>query len=552
MCLFWLFLLLAPSVAAAQETPETGSLEGRVLHALTREPVPRAALTLTLEGRPGHPLEARPPERQASTDADGRFRFDALPPGRYYLRARKAGFLFQYYNPLPRGSGAAPIPITASATPASLEMLLFPQAVVSGRVLDENGEPAERVYVALESLEYTFLGRRRPWPVHSAPTDDQGEFRFPGLAPGRYYLWIRPRPSLMVEGFPTPRDPNTETELDFIPFYYPNAPDLESATPIDLEPGTELTGILIRPRKFPTFRVQGRVAGHDRPDAPSGLTLFPFHGSPITAITGRHANVLPDGSFEFAGVAPGRYYIAAQRREGVNPWLWHAEVHVGRQDVSNITVEYTPPARIACQILIEGDDTQEPTPSPIVASLMPLDGPLLATPRGWSEHRREFTIENAVPGHYWLQIGGRPQPDSWLKTILFDGREVTDSGVVVLPGASSRLSLVFAPGAASLSGMVTNPDGEPVPGVTVALVPERPNPTRPDLYPQAAATASGAFELHDLAPGRYLLYAFDHLPPGAHLDPEFLKPHLSRATRLEIEPGGRHQITLRHRATSAK
>ncbi|MCO5352011.1 MAG: carboxypeptidase-like regulatory domain-containing protein [Bryobacteraceae bacterium] len=101
--------------------------------------------------------------------------------------------------------------------------------------------------------------------------------------------------------------------------------------------------------------------------------------------------------------------------------------------------------------------------------------------------------------------------------------------------------------------MVTNPDGEPVPGVTVALVPERPpNPTRPDLYPKPPPPSSGGTNSTTSPPGRYLLYAFDHLPPGAHLDPEFLKPHLSRATRLEIEPGGRHQITLRHRATSAK
>ncbi|MBE7542511.1 MAG: carboxypeptidase regulatory-like domain-containing protein [Solibacteraceae bacterium] len=168
MCLFWLFLLLAPSVAAAQETPETGSLEGRVLHALTREPVPRAALTLTLEGRPGHPLEARPPERQASTDADGRFRFDALPPGRYYLRARKAGFLFQYYNPLPRGSGAASPHHLRH--PASLKKCsLFPQAVV------QRPRPSAKTVNQPRARLSPSVARYVPpaaagWPVHFRPT----------------------------------------------------------------------------------------------------------------------------------------------------------------------------------------------------------------------------------------------------------------------------------------------------------------------------------------------------------------------------------------------
>ncbi|HRJ20318.1 MAG TPA: carboxypeptidase-like regulatory domain-containing protein [Bryobacteraceae bacterium] len=553
MRLLWLCLL--PGLwCAAQETPEPGTLTGIVLDANTGEPVARAALTLSLAARPGLSIDELPPHHETITASNGRFRFIALPPGRYYLRARKAGYLLQHYNPRPRATGAASIPVSAGPAPTQVEMRLLPQAVVSGRVLDENGEPVERAHVALEALEYSPLGRQQLWPTQNTATSDLGEFRFAGLPPGRYYLWTRLRPTLMIEDLPRLRDPDVEIETDYVPVYYPNSPDIEGATPIDLEPGSDIQGLDIRPRKFPVYRISGRVAAHDVPGAPTKLMLFPHQSSPLAALAGPRTRIQPDGRFEFAGVPPGRYHIAALHEggEGRNPWLWQSEVHIGKRDVTNVTIAYNEPARIACDLSIEGDDSDAPTRAPIVVSLMPMEGPIVATPHGRSEHRRTFAIESVVPGHYWVQVSGRPQPDSWLKSIIFDGREVDESGLVLQPGASARLTLVFAPNAASLAGAVVNRDGETVPGVTVALVPERPNPTRRDLYPTAVTSSDGSVELKDLAPGRYFLFAFDHLPPGAHLDPEFLKPHLSRATRLEIEPGGRHQITLRHRATPAK
>ena len=64
-------------------------------------------------------------------------------------------------------------------------------AVITGRVLDEYGEPIADVQVSALRNQFTALGRR---PVNAAAicaTNDIGEFRLFGLSPGQYFC-LRP------------------------------------------------------------------------------------------------------------------------------------------------------------------------------------------------------------------------------------------------------------------------------------------------------------------------------------------------------------------------
>lgn len=540
-----LALAAAGGTLAAQETGERGVLEVQAVNASTGEPLPRTALTLRPFVRAGVPLHERPPVLEATTGPDGVYRFESLEPGTYFLQARKAGYCLRFYNPRPRSWAAAPIVVKGGKESVRVEMALLPQAVITGRVFDEEGEPVAHAAISLERLEYSAHGRFGLHPACTAYTTDLGEFRLAGLTPGRYYLWIRARGELMIAGIPRDRAPEVETEMDYAPVFYPNSTEFAGAQPFDLEPGTEMHGMDVRLRKSPVYRVRGRVQDHGGPGTPGEVRLVAVGQSVFAALTGPQTKVRPDETFEFAGVPPGDYEVQARPAEGVSAGLWRAEVRVGKQDVDNVALERAMPARVSCEVRIEGEEEGGLDQPPVAMTLMPVGGPPWKAVTARPMDGPRLLIENAPPGRYWVQVGGLPGRGMWLKSILADGREAPDEGVVVMPGASFSMTLVFATNAGEVSGVVVDKDGTPVPGSLVTLVPERAGATRMNHYRTATAGIDGRFTLPDAAPGEYRAYAWEDLPGGAQHNPEFLKPHLGRSVKVEVETGGRHEVTLR-------
>src|SRR5436309_4055705 len=90
-----MLLLVARALAGAlvQASATNGAIvSGRVLELGTQAPVAGAQVVLAtqLQGPPPGPFSYRP--KTTTTDADGRFVFLDIEPGRYRLNAQKAGF----------------------------------------------------------------------------------------------------------------------------------------------------------------------------------------------------------------------------------------------------------------------------------------------------------------------------------------------------------------------------------------------------------------------------------------------------------------------------
>jgi hypothetical protein len=178
LCCFLLAAQRSASVPGAAPE-EKCSIEGTVVNALTGEPLKKVHLTL------------RPVDQQngipygANTDAAGHFLTDELDPGRYSLSASRNGFMTQSYSPDGSLRRATPLTLAKGQELKQLVFKLAPQAVVSGRVLDEDGEPLADVSV--EPMLFQYLrGRRQLIPIAGTSTNDLGEFRLHNLSPGKY------------------------------------------------------------------------------------------------------------------------------------------------------------------------------------------------------------------------------------------------------------------------------------------------------------------------------------------------------------------------------
>ncbi len=234
--------------------PETCRIEGQVVNAATGESVKKAEVVLISAGG------GQNQRYTAITTAGGRFAIEDIESGRYRLMAIRSG-----YARLEYGARATARPgVTLSLDPGQdVSGILFriaPQAVIAGRALDEDGDPLPNIQV--QALYYRVVrGRRQIQPGRSASTNDLGEYRIFGLAPGRYYLGATSYEQVNFRN---------GGRQSYAPTYYPGTSNPASATAIDLRAGTVLRGIDITLLKTRLARVRGRLV--------NGLTKRPPRG----------------------------------------------------------------------------------------------------------------------------------------------------------------------------------------------------------------------------------------------------------------------------------
>ena len=138
-------------VPGRQAKTGTGRIRGRILSSETGGPVRRAQVQIS-----GPDIGSK----AAMTDAEGRYEFRDLPAGRFNLSVTKSGFVSMQYGQKRPFEPGRPIEL-AEAQPLDKADVSLPRgSVLSGRVLDEFGEPVADASV--EAMRLQFLnGRRR-------------------------------------------------------------------------------------------------------------------------------------------------------------------------------------------------------------------------------------------------------------------------------------------------------------------------------------------------------------------------------------------------------
>src|SRR5262249_9088852 len=133
--------------------------------------------------------------RTTSTGLDGRYEITDLPAGRYIVRVARNGYLgFQYGQRRPLEQGK-PLQVANKQVVDNIDFSLPRTSVIRGQITDELADPVAGVPVFAMRMAY-FQGRRRLVPMGGGPTtqtDDAGEYRISGLAPGTYFVMAQLR-----------------------------------------------------------------------------------------------------------------------------------------------------------------------------------------------------------------------------------------------------------------------------------------------------------------------------------------------------------------------
>ena len=129
----------------------------------------------------------------------------------------------------------------------------------------------------------------------------------------------------------------------------------------------------------------------------------------------------------------------------------------------------------------------------------------------------------------------------YLKAVLFDGQDITDSGAEFVPGRTyDGLQIVFTQKTTDLSGLLTDDRGKPVLDATVIVFPA--NRDRWNYLSRYIRTmrpdTNGRFTTKNLPPAEdYLIIAVQNLEQGQGSDPEFLTRAREEAKAFSLNEG---------------
>jgi protocatechuate 3,4-dioxygenase beta subunit len=303
--LLFIALSLVGSLVQSAAAPSIAAVSGQVVEEGSGRPVEGAQVTIT-------PSRSGPGDRSRSTitDHEGRYVFDNLEAGQYWVMVQKPGFvLLTLTGPPPM------FDLEPGERRDGVTVTLQKSAVIVGRVLDEHGEPLIDARVeAMQRPPVPGAGLRLPHGlVHagrSAQTNDLGEFRLFGLPPGEYYVMATPSHGLGMS--PPPR------ATTMLPTYFPTTPDPVAAQPINVAGGQTSADIVIRMVGVPAFQVSGvvldeggrpivnamvRLIGEEPATAP--MFMMGRLDQQRTDTSGKFTlNNVPNGTYTLLAVAP--------------------------------------------------------------------------------------------------------------------------------------------------------------------------------------------------------------------------------------------------------
>lgn len=521
------------------------TVEGIVVDALTGAGLRN--VELTLRAAPGA-SQSPASTYYAATDKDGKFEITGVAPGAYRLLARRAGYLQTEYGARASGRQGTTLTLLPAQRMTGLEVRLRRGGAISGRVVDEYGDPVERVMV--RALRYRWSGTERQMSVQaSTSTDDQGHYRLFGLEPGRYYLQVTPGiTSTVASG-----QMGKRARLAYTVVYYPGTTDDSAASPVEIVAGSELSGVDFALARVPAYRVAARVLNVTGSGGRVMAMLRPGRIADSMDRT-RFASVDPkSGRVEFQAVIPGSYLLVAAASESGKQLRGAAHVEVTDRDVTELTINLEPGYELTGEVRMEDSQTADPSRLRIRAAspfLVTLSGPEGSSTFGTNAETAvgpdgRFTLSNVFPDAIQIIVSGLPD-GFYVKSIQLGDRDILESGLDLGAGPpAGPLRVVLSGRAATVSGTVTGPDDKPLGGATVVLIPQSEKRRAiPRYHKYATTNQNGQFTLKNVDPGDYRAFAWEDVETMAWMDPEILKPVESKGVNLKLEPGSSQTLQL--------
>jgi hypothetical protein len=536
LAVVWMVYGILSNRAGAQTSPSPERTEipsgpyriaGTVVNARVGAPLASSHVTIA-------DAKNRQSVRSVITGADGRFEFH-VPPGKYLLQGAKRGFIAAAYNHHEQFSTA--VVTGADLDTENLSLRLAPDAILTGKVLDEFGEPVRSAQIVVYR-ETHFQGTGRTLRVRNATTDDQGHYEVTPLAEGTFFVsaqaspWYAVHPVMNAEGAAKAL-PQVDSSLDvaYPITYYGDATEAEEATPIPVRGGDRLEAdIHLNP--VPVLHLVIHV-----PEGGKGGTAFPILQKPafegVQRLDQGNIQYIAPGLYEMNGVAPGRYTVRAPDSNGQ---MQKEAAEINLSDSGELHVSAgSPTSKIKATVQIEGAAS---VPPDLVIGLLNSkrnEGIAQVDSKG------EANFPEVIAGNYDVVASSSTKPYSVVR-ITSETGSVSGHALNVPPDASFTIALSLVAGSVTVEGFARQA-GKAASGVMIVLVPKNPEANR-DRFRRDQSDLDGSFALPGVIPGSYSIIAIEN---GWDLDwaePAVVGRYLKHGRAIEIRDRSRTTVQM--------
>jgi hypothetical protein len=538
--IFCLVALIAAAPAwsqpPARDTPVpvhgTGTIRGRVVEAGSGRPLSR----VEIRASGSTPASAA----AALTDGEGRYELTELAAGSYTVSATKPNYVRTSWGEQRVEGPGKRIVVADGQRLASIDLVLRRGGVITGKIVDEFGDPISDVFVSAMRYQYTQGSRRLMSVGRGSPTNDIGDYRVYGLPPGQYVISATLR-SVMGPGMENDRTGYAAT-------LYPGTANVAEAQRLSIAPGQTIANINLALLPIQTAKVSGTALDvNGRPLANAMIMVMQRIGTMFAG--GPASPVRADGTFMIPNLTPGDYTLRVNSAGGESA---SADITVTGADLTDVVLAVTKPSLVRGRIVFTESATATAPPAATSIDL----GASRESSLGqgtWTPARIESdgTFELSVaPGRVQLRgfprlpAGDRP----WrLSRVLMNGVDVFDTGIDV--PANGRLDNVIVEltnHVGEASGRVTDADGNVVRDCYVIVFAQDPaHWTVQTRHLSVARPAADDLYRARLLPGDYYAVAMSDVENGAWTDPEFLALARDRATKFSIADGENKTLDLR-------
>jgi hypothetical protein len=508
-------VVLGPPVAVDKPSG-TGqyTLSGTVVDALTGAPIHRALVQLV-----------GPQSRLVLTDEGGKFRFANLAQGQNGINVHKPGYT--------DSAGNSAIMVTIGADTSPLVLKLEPESAITLRVKGEDGDGVEGLPVRV-LMSQVGEGRRHLIMNGGGETDGQGEYRFGGLRPGKYYVTVGPsrRPIGHVG------DGAHESDIGYSRVFYPNAAELEGAAQVEVSSGRRAR-VEFSLSTVPLYRISGVVVG-GTPGQPCYAQIVDSSGQQIGNGVGINAVT---GMFRSGGVPGGFYTLTANCvAEGGIYAVARMPLHVD-SNIANVTLSVTPTASIAV-IFRTNESGAEANENRFLAMVLLTrkQSNLRGHGSEWAQREGDgpetrLVVKRVEPGIYSADI--RPNSGWYVESAVYGSVDLLREDLTVPEGGTTdAIEITLRNDGARVSGTVRGKGAASATGLVLLVSSRAPREVK------ATQVVNGTFTLDDLAPGSYRAIAIDQADDLEYTNPEVLRDYMMKAQDVTLGPKQESRLDL--------
>jgi len=217
---------------------------------------------------------------------------------------------------------------------------------------------------------------------------------------------------------------------------------------------------------------------------------------------------------------------------------------VGNSDISNVVLEATTGFPVKGRIVIEG--LSQPATFTNTTRRITLTPLIPAMPQATAQIDRDgtFVFQSVLPGDYQITSPGVLDASlGFIKSVRLGGQEMGAEGLHIRTPPDGELSIVVSMATGKIEGRILNNRREPASNATIVIVPEPSLRHRMSLFLMPRPDAAGKFTVNAM-PGRYKIFAWEDVEPGAWFDADFMQNNESHGHPISIVDGNTESVEI--------